>query len=85
MFILPHVAFITCFLVYLTFTQRKLLQESDSDCEVFDLLDPSSPDLVVGNIAVSCSVEVCAYFLLIGSILVFYFLYLFILYFGRIQ
>ncbi|KAK1369676.1 hypothetical protein POM88_035768 [Heracleum sosnowskyi] len=34
-----------------------LTRDSDSDCEVFDLLDPSSPDLVVGSIAVSCSVE----------------------------
>ncbi|WOG82228.1 hypothetical protein DCAR_0101390 [Daucus carota subsp. sativus] len=34
-----------------------LARESDLDTEVFDLLDPSSPDVIVGNIAVSCSVE----------------------------
>ncbi|KAK3012199.1 hypothetical protein RJ639_010894, partial [Escallonia herrerae] len=31
--------------------------DSDSDSEVFHLLDPSSSDLVVGDIYVSCSVE----------------------------
>ncbi|XP_057464618.1 phosphatidylserine decarboxylase proenzyme 2-like [Actinidia eriantha] len=34
-----------------------LIQDSDSDVEVFTLLDPSSPDIVVGSISVSCSVE----------------------------
>ncbi|KAK3010740.1 hypothetical protein RJ639_011293, partial [Escallonia herrerae] len=34
-----------------------LTRDSDSDCEVFHLLDPSSSDLVVGDIYVSCSVE----------------------------
>lgn len=36
-----------------------ILQDSDSDLEAFDLLDPSSSDIVIGNISVSCSVEVC--------------------------
>ncbi|KAF9610436.1 hypothetical protein IFM89_022347 [Coptis chinensis] len=34
-----------------------LSRESDSVIEVRDLLDPSSSDLVVGNISISCSVE----------------------------
>ncbi|GMP39127.1 hypothetical protein CsSME_00010089 [Camellia sinensis var. sinensis] len=34
-----------------------LTQDSDSDIDRFDLLDPSSPDMVVGSISLSCSVE----------------------------
>ncbi|XP_028753185.1 phosphatidylserine decarboxylase proenzyme 2 isoform X1 [Neltuma alba] len=34
-----------------------LTQDSDSDIEVFNLLDPSMPGKVVGNISLSCSVE----------------------------
>ncbi|KAI4299054.1 hypothetical protein L6164_032550 [Bauhinia variegata] len=34
-----------------------LAQESDSDREVINLLDPSSPDKVVGNMSISCSIE----------------------------
>ncbi|CAH9082028.1 unnamed protein product [Cuscuta europaea] len=34
-----------------------LSQDSDSDVEVFDLLDPSTPSLVVGCISISCSIE----------------------------
>ncbi|XP_061364566.1 phosphatidylserine decarboxylase proenzyme 2-like isoform X2 [Gastrolobium bilobum] len=34
-----------------------LTQDSDSDIEIFDLLDPSMPGEVVGNISISCSVE----------------------------
>ncbi|KAL5787621.1 hypothetical protein ACOSP7_004570 [Xanthoceras sorbifolium] len=34
-----------------------LTQDSDSEFEVFDLIDPASPDIVVGNISLSCSVE----------------------------
>ncbi|XP_057429028.1 phosphatidylserine decarboxylase proenzyme 2-like [Lotus japonicus] len=34
-----------------------LTQDSDSDSEVLDLLDPSVPGKVVGNISISCSVE----------------------------
>ncbi|XP_031282730.1 phosphatidylserine decarboxylase proenzyme 3-like isoform X2 [Pistacia vera] len=34
-----------------------LTRDSDSDFEVFDLFNPSSPDIVVGNISLSCSVE----------------------------
>ena len=37
-----------------------VLQHSDSDSEVFDLLDPSSSDILVGSIFISCSVEVCS-------------------------
>ena len=36
-----------------------VLQESDSDIEELELLDPSPPNAVVGKISVSCSVEVC--------------------------
>ncbi|CAL5418022.1 unnamed protein product [Camellia sinensis] len=35
-----------------------LTRDSDSDSEMFDLLDPSSPDIIVGKISLSCSVEV---------------------------
>lgn len=35
-----------------------ILQDTDSDVEVLNLLDPSSPEIVVGNISLSCSVEV---------------------------
>ncbi|KAF7842639.1 phosphatidylserine decarboxylase proenzyme 2-like isoform X1 [Senna tora] len=34
-----------------------LTQDSDSDIEVFNLLDPSVPGKAVGNISLSCSVE----------------------------
>ncbi|XP_004485545.1 phosphatidylserine decarboxylase proenzyme 2-like isoform X2 [Cicer arietinum] len=34
-----------------------LTQDSDSDDEIFNLLDPSVPGKVVGNIYISCSVE----------------------------
>ncbi|WJX21990.1 phosphatidylserine decarboxylase, variant 2 [Trifolium repens] len=34
-----------------------LTQDSDSDIETFNLLDPSVPGKVVGNISISCSVE----------------------------
>ncbi|XP_071729886.1 phosphatidylserine decarboxylase proenzyme 2-like [Rutidosis leptorrhynchoides] len=34
-----------------------LSRDSDSDIEVFDLLDPSSSNVVVGNISLSCSIE----------------------------
>ncbi|XP_024632539.1 phosphatidylserine decarboxylase proenzyme 2 isoform X1 [Medicago truncatula] len=34
-----------------------LSQDSDSDIETFNLLDPSVPGKVVGNISISCSVE----------------------------
>ncbi|KAJ4716935.1 Phosphatidylserine decarboxylase proenzyme 2 [Melia azedarach] len=34
-----------------------LAKDSDSDYEVFDLLDPSSSDTIVGNITLSCFVE----------------------------
>ncbi|KAJ0077828.1 hypothetical protein Patl1_36955 [Pistacia atlantica] len=34
-----------------------LTRDSDSDFEVVDLFNPSSPDIVVGNISLSCSVE----------------------------
>ncbi|KAJ0011160.1 hypothetical protein Pint_32890 [Pistacia integerrima] len=34
-----------------------LTRDSDSDFEVFDLFNLSSPDIVVGNISLSCSVE----------------------------
>ncbi|XP_058191874.1 phosphatidylserine decarboxylase proenzyme 2-like isoform X2 [Rhododendron vialii] len=34
-----------------------LTQDTDSDVEVLNLLDPSSPEIVVGNISLSCSVE----------------------------
>ncbi|WJX26286.1 phosphatidylserine decarboxylase [Trifolium repens] len=34
-----------------------LIQDSDSDIETFNLLDPSVPGKVVGNISISCSVE----------------------------
>lgn len=35
-----------------------VIQDSDSDTDVFSLLDPSTPGKVVGNISLSCSVEV---------------------------
>lgn len=35
-----------------------VLQDSDSDIEELELLDPSPPNAVVGKISVSCSVEV---------------------------
>ncbi|KAK9077116.1 hypothetical protein SSX86_005452 [Deinandra increscens subsp. villosa] len=34
-----------------------LSRDSDSDVEVFELLDPSSPGVVVGKISLSCSIE----------------------------
>nr|XP_043629304.1 phosphatidylserine decarboxylase proenzyme 2-like isoform X2 [Erigeron canadensis] len=34
-----------------------LSRDSDSDTEVFDLMDPSSSNIVVGNIALSCTIE----------------------------
>ncbi|TKY45927.1 Phosphatidylserine decarboxylase proenzyme 2 [Spatholobus suberectus] len=34
-----------------------LTKDSDSDIEIFNLLDPSVPGKVVGNISISCSVE----------------------------
>ncbi|KAL6964321.1 phosphatidylserine decarboxylase [Sarracenia purpurea var. burkii] len=34
-----------------------LTRDSESDFEVLDLLEPSSPDIVVGNISFSCSIE----------------------------
>ncbi|KAG4945379.1 hypothetical protein JHK87_041386 [Glycine soja] len=34
-----------------------VFEDSDSDVEVFDLLDPSVPGKVVGNISISCTVE----------------------------
>ncbi|KAE9595087.1 hypothetical protein Lal_00041270 [Lupinus albus] len=34
-----------------------LTQDSDSDNEIYDLLDPSLPGKVVGSISISCSVE----------------------------
>ncbi|XP_059446546.1 phosphatidylserine decarboxylase proenzyme 2-like [Corylus avellana] len=34
-----------------------IIRDGDSDFEVFDLLDPSSSDTVVGNVFLSCSVE----------------------------
>ncbi|KAL3638116.1 phosphatidylserine decarboxylase [Castilleja foliolosa] len=34
-----------------------LTQDSDSDIEVYDLLDPTSAEGIVGNISLSCSVE----------------------------
>ena len=37
-----------------------IMQDSDSDVEVFNLLDPSVPGKVVGNISISCTVEVNA-------------------------
>jgi len=36
-----------------------LSQDSDSDFETVDLLDPSSSDTVVGKLSFSCFVEVC--------------------------
>ncbi|KAK9286607.1 hypothetical protein L1049_015007 [Liquidambar formosana] len=41
----PHVARISVF------------EESECGFEVFDMLDPSSSDIVVGNISLSCSIE----------------------------
>lgn len=35
-----------------------MVQDSDSDIEIFDLLDPSVSGKVVGKISISCSVEV---------------------------
>jgi len=37
-----------------------LLQDSDSDFEVFELFDPAATGKVVGRISLSCSVEVCS-------------------------
>lgn len=34
-----------------------LTQDSDSDIKVFNVMDPSSSNLVVGNISLSCSIE----------------------------
>ncbi|KAK7246788.1 hypothetical protein RIF29_41658 [Crotalaria pallida] len=34
-----------------------LTKDSDSDIEIFNLLDPSVPEKVVGNISISCSAE----------------------------
>uniref|UniRef100_A0A2P2M6N2 phosphatidylserine decarboxylase n=1 Tax=Rhizophora mucronata TaxID=61149 RepID=A0A2P2M6N2_RHIMU len=34
-----------------------LTQDSDSDFEIFDLHDPSSPELIEGKISLSCSIE----------------------------
>lgn len=36
-----------------------MFQDSDSGFGIFDLLDPSSADKVVGHIRLSCSIEVC--------------------------
>lgn len=35
-----------------------MAQDSDSDIEIFNVLDPSVPGKVVGKISISCSVEV---------------------------
>lgn len=70
---LLHVEVYYTFSIYLTYSKEIILQDLDSDCEVFDLLDPSNPDLVVGNIAISCSVEVCGRHFNIGSGLVLFF------------
>ena len=41
-------------------SEETVLQASDSDIKVFKLLDPSSPDIVVGKIHFSCFIEVCS-------------------------
>ena len=49
------------FVVHKTsFVTDMTVQDSDSDVEVFDLLDLSMPGKVVDNISISCTVEVNA-------------------------
>ncbi|KAF5731954.1 phosphatidylserine decarboxylase proenzyme 2-like [Tripterygium wilfordii] len=64
----PHVARISIFETnrvsknnFIGYCEIDLLEfldlDSDSDAHVFDLLDPSSNDMVVGNISLSCAIE----------------------------
>ncbi|KAK1430248.1 hypothetical protein QVD17_12856 [Tagetes erecta] len=62
----PHVAKITVFETnrlsknnLIGYCEVDLFEflDSDFDTEVFELLDPSSPSIVVGNISLSCSIE----------------------------
>lgn len=46
------------FCLFLLVLNNIILQDVDSDIEVIHLLDPSSPERVVGNISIACSVEV---------------------------
>ncbi|XP_061988258.1 phosphatidylserine decarboxylase proenzyme 3-like [Rosa rugosa] len=46
-----------CEIDLLEFLTRELESDSSSECETLNLLDPSSPDKVVGEISVSISVE----------------------------
>lgn len=60
----------TCFLLFLLAQSHMLfflllflsglvdIILQDTDSEVLNLLDPSSPEIVVGNISLACSVEV---------------------------
>ncbi|KAK9929586.1 hypothetical protein M0R45_026680 [Rubus argutus] len=46
-----------CEIDLLEFLTREIESDSSSESETLDLLDPSSPDKVVGKISVSCSIE----------------------------
>lgn len=46
------------FILHTSIINVMMVQDSDSDDEIFNLLDPSVPGKVVGNIYISCSVEV---------------------------
>ncbi|WJX35730.1 phosphatidylserine decarboxylase [Trifolium repens] len=45
------------FILHTFIMNDMMVQDSDSDIETFNLLDPSVPGKVVGNISISCSVE----------------------------
>lgn len=58
-----------------------LMQDSESDSEVLDLFDPSSSNITVGKITLSCSVEVCGrlHIYLIGWLTTVTFMSIFVL------
>lgn len=49
---------ICCFFFWLFLSGLADIILQDTDSEVLNLLDPSSPEIVVGNISLACSVEV---------------------------
>lgn len=56
LFLLAQSHMLFFLLLFLSGLVDVILQDTDS--EVLNLLDPSSPEIVVGNISLACSVEV---------------------------
>lgn len=56
LFLLAQSHMLFFFWLFLSGLADIILQDTDS--EVLNLLDPSSPEIVVGNISLACSVEV---------------------------